>query len=57
MGFVPPGGTLPIYSKITEVREYISNQMNHHRKMSFQEEYRFFLRKHSLDFDEAHVWD
>jgi REP element-mobilizing transposase RayT len=45
------------YSKITEVREYISNQMNHHKKMSFQEEYRLFLRKHSLDFDEAHVWD
>jgi REP element-mobilizing transposase RayT len=45
------------YAKITEVREYISNQMNHHKKMSFQEEYRLFLRKHSLDFDEAHVWD
>jgi REP element-mobilizing transposase RayT len=45
------------YSKITEVRGYISDQMNHHKKMPFQEEYRFFLRKHSLDFDEAHVWD
>ena len=45
------------FSKITEVREYISDQMNHHKRMSFQEEYRLFLRKHSLDFDEAHVWD
>jgi REP element-mobilizing transposase RayT len=45
------------FSKITEVREYISDQMNHHKKMSFQEEYRLFLRKHGLDFDEAHVWD
>ncbi len=27
-----------IFSKITEVREYISDQMNHHKKMSFQEE-------------------
>jgi len=45
------------FSKITEVREYISNQMNHHGKLSFQEEYRLFLRKHGLDFDEAHVWD
>lgn len=45
------------FSKITEVREYISDQMNHHKKISFQEEYRLFLRKHSLDFDEAHVWD
>ncbi len=31
------------FSKITEVREYISDQMNHHRKMSFQEEYRLFF--------------
>ncbi len=45
------------FSKITEVREYISDQMNHHNKMSFQVEYRIFLRKHSLDFGEAHVWD
>ena len=45
------------FSKIAEVREYVSDQMNHHRKMSFQEEYRIFLRKHSLDFDEARVWD
>ncbi|MGO9314102.1 MAG: transposase [Syntrophobacteraceae bacterium] len=45
------------FSKITEVREYISDQMNHHNKMSFQGEYRIFLRKHSLDFGEAHVWD
>ena len=26
-------------------------------KMSSQEEYGLFLRKHSLDYDEAHVWD
>jgi putative transposase len=45
------------FSKITEVREYISDQMNHHNKMSFQDEYRVFLRKHGLDFDEAHIWD
>jgi putative transposase len=45
------------FSKIAEVREYIADQMNHHKKMPFQEEYRLFLRKHSLDFNEAYVWD
>jgi len=45
------------FSKIAEVREYIADQMNHHKKMSFQEEFRLFLRKHSLDFNEAYVWD
>ncbi len=45
------------FSKTDEVREYISNQMTHHEKMSFQEEYRLFLKKHALDFDEAYVWD
>ena len=45
------------FSKIAEVREYIADQINHHKKMSFQEEYRLFLRKHSLDFNEAYVWD
>ena len=45
------------FSRITEVREYISGQMDHHKKMSFQEEYRLFLRKHGPDFDDAHVWD
>ncbi len=45
------------FSKMAQVREYIADQMNHHKKMSFQEEYRNFLCKHSLDFDEAYVWD
>ena len=45
------------FSKLTEVRQYISNQMDHHKTMSFQEEYRLFLLKHSVDFDEAYVWD
>ncbi len=31
------------FSKITEVREYISDQMDHHKKMSFQDEYRIFF--------------
>ena len=45
------------FSKIEEVQKYISKQMEHHKKMSFQEEYRNFLRKHNVDFNEKYVWD
>ena len=36
---------------------YIANQERHHRTMTFQEEYRAFLRKHGIRFDEQYVWD
>ncbi|MHC1727345.1 MAG: IS200/IS605 family transposase [Syntrophobacteraceae bacterium] len=45
------------FSKTAEVQEYILNQSKHHEKMSFQEEYRRFLHKHGVDFDENYVWD
>jgi hypothetical protein len=39
------------------VRDYIANQAEHHRVKSFQEEYRAFLAKHGVAFDERYVWD
>jgi len=44
-------------SNIPEVRDYIANQQEHHRKKSFQDEYRAFLKKHRVAFDERYVWD
>ena len=44
-------------SQVQVVCIYIANQEEHHRKMSFQEEYRQLLREHGIDFDEAYVWD
>ncbi|MCH8475861.1 MAG: IS200/IS605 family transposase [Opitutales bacterium] len=44
-------------SNCQTVREYIQNQAEHHRKVSFQEEYRAFLTKHGISFDERYVWD
>jgi len=37
--------------------ECIRNQEEHHRKLAFQDEYRVFLRKHAVEFDERYVWD
>ena len=36
---------------------YIDNQMEHHRRQTFKEEYRAFLKKHGLEYDERYVWD
>lgn len=36
---------------------YISNQKNHHKKQSFQDEYREFLRLYNIPYDEKYVWD
>ena len=36
---------------------YIDNQEEHHRTRTFQEEYRMFLTKYGIDFDERYVWD
>ena len=44
-------------SNVGEVREYIRRQREHHGRLSFQEEYRTFLRRHEIDFDEHYVWD
>ena len=36
---------------------YIANQHEHHATRTFQEEYRAFLKKYNVDFDERYVWD
>ena len=44
-------------SAITKTCEYINNQQEHHNKQSFQDEYRTFLRKHAIEWDEQYVWE
>jgi len=43
-------------SNVAAVREYVRNQEQHHRKRSFQDEYREFLLKHEIEFDERYLW-
>lgn len=42
-------------SNLEAVREYIAKQREHHRKKLFQEEYRQFLERHRITFDERYV--
>lgn len=44
-------------SAVEKVRRYIRDQAEHHRKVSFQDELRAFLRRHGIEFDERYVWD
>lgn len=44
-------------SNVAAVRDYIANQHEHHRKKTFQEEYREFLNRHNVSFDEKYAWD
>jgi len=43
-------------SNVEIIAEYIQDQRGHHQRESFQDEYREFLNKHSVDFDERYVW-
>ncbi len=44
-------------SQIETVVTYISNQHEHHARKTFQDEYRAFLKKYNVDYDERYVWD
>ena len=39
-----------------ETCRYIEGQEEHHRTVSFQEEYLAFLKKHNVPYDERYVW-
>jgi REP element-mobilizing transposase RayT len=39
------------------VVNYIMNQDEHHKKVSFQDEYRAFLKKYNIEYDERYLWD
>lgn len=45
------------FSHIPALRDYIAGQEEHHRKVSFQDELRQFLRLYGIDFDERYLWD
>jgi putative transposase len=39
------------------VVNYINNQKEHHKKITFQDEFRTFLEKFKVEYDERYVWD
>ena len=43
-------------SAVGEVSEYIRSQSEHHKRLSFQDEFRMFLKRYEIDY-EHYVWD
>src|SRR5690606_19661963 len=44
-------------SQVDNVVAYISQQHEHHARKTFQDEYRAFLRKYRVEYNEQYVWD
>jgi putative transposase len=42
-------------STLQSVVQYVSNQEEHHKTITFQDEYRMFLKRHNVCFDERYV--
>ncbi len=45
------------HSQIDNVVKYVMNQKEHHRKISFKEEYIDFLKKFEIEYDEKYLFD
>ena len=43
-------------SAVDDVERYIANQEEHHRRMTFKEEFIALLEKHGVEYDPRYVW-
>ena len=43
-------------SELERVKAYIQNQEEHHKKVSFQDEFLRFLKKNNISYDEKYIW-
>ena len=44
-------------SQVETVKAYIARQEEHHRKQTFQDEFREVLGAHEIEWEEKYVWD
>jgi putative transposase len=44
-------------STSVSIRQYIKDQKEHHKRQTFEEEYKGLLLKHRIDFDEKYLWE
>ena len=45
------------YTQLNAVKRYIARQKEHHARISFEDEFRYFLKKYDMEYDERYVWD
>lgn len=44
-------------SQVPKLRDYIRNQREHHKKISYQDEFIALLEKHGVNYDSRYIWD
>ncbi len=44
-------------SELNDLRTYIGGQREHHRRISFQDEYRELLKRYEIEFVDRYMWD
>jgi putative transposase len=44
-------------SQLRRAEEYVANQVEHHHRASFVDEFRSLLAKYGIEYDEQYVWD
>ena len=44
-------------SKVKQTKRYIANQKEHHKRFSFQDEFRELCKRYGVSIDERYVWD
>ena len=42
---------------VENVKSYIANQREHHKKRSFKEEFRAILEKYNIEYNDRYIWD
>ncbi len=50
------GGFSVSPSLCDKTKQYIQKQKEHHKKMTFQEEYLLFLKEYGIEYDEKYLW-
>ncbi len=50
------GGFSVSKSNIDAVRRYIANQAEHHKTMTFQQEFIALLQRHGVDYNPDYIW-
>jgi len=40
-----------------DVIRYVTHQKEHHKRLTFQDEYIRILKKYGIEYDERYVWD
>ncbi len=44
-------------SQVPDVKRYIDTQAEHHKRYSFQDEFRKMLEQHNIEYDERYIWE